>query len=339
AVYTPDGRKVFHDRYKQDLSNLPCPPTSGCRIEIYNPFLIPNTDIRVHMTFHPAPTPDTLLCPTLPSEPLPNLAPAQAAPGLDGPYFSEDMICKKMDEHNPPVVLISSPPSDGRGELPEYYFLRRDADGLIELPHRDGRELRLFNLHELQPTDHHRQIRLVNETLGWPRLIPLTSGNYLLTFANHLWISNNHRDSRPHQASTELPPAAAVEAAQFPELVESPGPGTEPSPRAEESNACDPEREVCVLSIAGPPDRGGAIPLKAVALDPLKYPDVDVAAPATPTKNLIVLAPPAAAGITSVTVTTRRGSSAAGTQYTLEPDHMLVVNDKETLTSTRPNTH
>ncbi|MCD2158082.1 hypothetical protein LQL77_30745 [Rhodococcus cerastii] len=25
AVLTPDGREIFHDRFKQDLTNLPCP--------------------------------------------------------------------------------------------------------------------------------------------------------------------------------------------------------------------------------------------------------------------------------------------------------------------------
>ncbi|MCD2158267.1 hypothetical protein LQL77_31950 [Rhodococcus cerastii] len=66
---------------------------------------------------------------------------------------------------------------------------------------------------------------------------------------------------------------------------------------------------------------------------------VDVAAPATPTRNLLVVAPPADTGITSVTVTTRREHTTAPATYTLAPGHALHVPRDETLTSTRANTH
>ncbi|MCD2158268.1 hypothetical protein LQL77_31955, partial [Rhodococcus cerastii] len=313
-----------------------------CRIEIYNPFLIPNTDIRVHMNFHPAPDPDpdgvdcgAGLAAPVPEEPAhpapPEAEEASAAPGQVEDEWKHDfhpvrfetraLACAFADDPH-----ITSPAimrhENSQGQTLGFYVVQYGRENMLHLPpyeagdrfHLAPRRLNVEIL--LMRTDgHNRLLRAFTTAPGWGVVSGLAG-----------YIQVRLIDRLLHAPSPEV-------------AAESQESSAEPGPVVGDSSSCDFEREVCVLSIAGPPDRGGAIPLNAVALDPLKYPDVDVAAPATPTKNLIVLAPPAAAGITSVTVTTRRGSGTAGTQYTLEPDHMLVVNDKETLTSTRPNTH
>ncbi|MCD2158081.1 hypothetical protein LQL77_30740 [Rhodococcus cerastii] len=100
---------------------------------------------------------------------------------------------------------------------------------------------------------------------------------------------------------------------------------TQPAPA--HGASCAPDTEICVFDISRPPGPDGAIPLTGHALHPQQYPDTDIAAPTTKTKNLIVLAPPANAGITSVTVTTRRDHSTTDTIRTLAPGNALRVCD------------
>ncbi|MCD2157889.1 hypothetical protein LQL77_29545, partial [Rhodococcus cerastii] len=310
------------------------------------PYLIPSTDVFVHLTFHPAPAPDpeAVDCgagygaavpeePAPPAVPAPPAAPAPpVAPGQGGPGWIEDFHPVRFENEDLARVFAKDPHIRSPailqhirdGEILGFYVVREGRVKTLHLPpHEEGDRFAMSRCRgnvEILFFDR-------DDAHGYfegSRLAP-APGDYLWGRAGSLRVSLIDRSLRASSAEV----ADVSEVIQSSELVESPGPGAESG--VGESGACDPEREVCVLGIAGPPARGGAIPLNAVALDLLKYPDVDVAAPATKTKNLIVLVPPATAGIASVTVGTRRGSGTAGSRYSLGADQMLVVGEGETL--------
>ncbi|MCD2158226.1 hypothetical protein LQL77_31670, partial [Rhodococcus cerastii] len=311
-------------------------------IEIYNPFLIPNTDIRVHMNFHPAPTPDPVTCPTpttaadtsadvdagtpTPGEPT---APAQADEEWKDFFFPErytnrQAACRKAQESGARAILTLD--HNGQGE--RFYVLKPRVSGGVIFPPSDDDEwfvmMSYGNRHDLEivalDMSAENGPAYAGERLAYESVV------HGIVRERRLWVVD-------HSWQAPAPDPTGEDA------------GTVPVPEPTDGGfstaggSCDPDTDLCVLEVAGPPNQKGAIPLTLHALHPREYPDVDVAAPATPTKNLVVVAPPAETGITSVTVTTRREHTTVPATYTLAPGHAREIPRDETLTSTRANTH
>ncbi|MCD2158210.1 hypothetical protein LQL77_31545, partial [Rhodococcus cerastii] len=300
----------------------------GCRIEISNPYLIPSTDVFLHLTFHPAPTPEPDTCPSR-NATSSNSRHVQdegrdlkATPKQEGEPWEkwwlkeqyDDLLaaCEVAEEIGSPAVikvevasevwkfLVADPDIQGYVGVPTIFgdlfriYLRPNVDALVIV---DGAHAALTR-YEWIPRDLDR---------GW---------SWVQDHFVRLWFGS-HTVTTSNQTSSDLVPTSP------------------PIEHVSAENSCNDKFETCVFGIDGGPNQQGAIPLSSQSIQPQ---NVAVPAPIPKIKNQIITAPPFSPRLKSVRVSTLRDHSSARIDHTIELGGIYVLAEDEFLESISNNT-